>query len=116
MCSEATRTKYTRLYRAASSPARHRLVLTLLMLFICAASVLAFSDEPGTPDRAQWFTPQNILTVGVLVYHLGMLRSQFNEVQKRLDRFENNATDLYAPKDETFRRLETLERRRVPRD
>lgn len=116
MCSEATRTKYTRLYRAAGSSVRQRLGLTVLMLFICAASVFALSDDAGTQDTSRWFTPQNILTVGVLVYHLGMLRSQFNEVQKRLERFENNATDLYAPKEETFRRLESLERRRIPRD
>lgn len=116
MCSEATRDRYVRIYRSASLSVRRRFAITLAMILVCGTSLFAFSDADGAGNEVRWFTPQNILTVGVLVYHLGMLRSQFNDVQKRLERFENNAADLYAPRDETFRRLDQLERRRSTRE
>lgn len=102
-----------KIFRASSLPIQRQAAMTagtLICVLTFAIAALARTDDapPGTAGTgwAALVTPQNIVTVVVLVYGAGMLREQFNDVKRRLEKLEA-VIEVTIP--ETYVRKDVLE-------
>lgn len=69
------------------SSLRRQLALTVVAWGLFG--VRLFAEEGGGLNPSALFTWQNIITVVVLVYHLGMVREQFMALQARVKKLED---------------------------
>lgn len=87
------------------TPALKRLaaMTALVWLFCLGMAVVGLFAQTDTPLRPEknwvesWVTPQNLVTLAVLIYGWGVLREQFEEQKRRTDRMEK-WRDEVAPK------------------
>jgi hypothetical protein len=91
------------IYRAGGASLRHQLLLTVVFVCGLTVGVGAYTFFAADTAGLDWITPPNIIAAAMTVFSLGMLREQFAEVKRRLEKLEtfNEETlpETYARKD-----------------
>lgn len=99
----------------ANRSLKRQVVMAAAVWVFCAAVVIAQAQTGGAGHDGlldKWVTPQNIVTAGVLIYGLGVLREQFSTVRAQVAELKadfKEYTDKTAP--ETYVRKDVLDAR-----
>lgn len=78
------------IYRFGGQSLRRQVLFTVTFIVVSAVSLGAYAlfavETPGVAEK--WISPANILAAAMMLFSLGILREQFNEVKRRLGKLE----------------------------
>lgn len=101
-----------RVYRAAERPIQVQFWMTVIAIVLAVAVKLSAQTPIPITTPEAWYTPQNLLTAGMLVYGIGMTVQNFRDVGRRLTSLEEdfkNFREKVAP--DTYVRQDVFEER-----
>jgi hypothetical protein len=86
------------IYRAAARPLRRQIWMTNAIVGLVA--VAGLSGQTVSPQaESAWWTPQNIISLGILIYGVGVTVQQSRGVAERLKKLEEDIPNTYVRKD-----------------
>lgn len=95
---------------------RSLIVVVLVVCAIGSRALQAFTADAPAPPSGGWVLDQlvnipNILSLCVLIFHLGVVRQQMSDMRERLKDLEEDLPENYARKDLMRQELDTLKRK-----